>query len=130
MGRSGGAGRVGCPKTAVPGTEGETARLIEMWRGGATEGEIAREFGVGRSRVGGKIESLRAKGVDLPYRQIQHHGVSAEGMARAVLPPRRCLCGCGVTCIPEHRDTHIRPECKRDGRWRGLGETYALGRPS
>ena len=71
----------------APGERGPTkaerdAELIELWRQGRPESEIAASLGLGDNSVGGLISELRDAGVQVPYRRPPRRQVEAAARIR------------------------------------------------
>jgi transcriptional regulator with XRE-family HTH domain len=71
----------------APGECGPTkaerdAELVELWRQGRPEREIAASLGLGDNSVGGLIAELRDAGVQVPYRRPPRRQVEAAARIR------------------------------------------------
>jgi transcriptional regulator with XRE-family HTH domain len=85
----------------APGERGPTkaerdTELVELWRQGRPEREIAASLGLGDNSVGGLISELRDAGVQVPYRRPPRRQVEAAARIRrraAPGPPSLCDAG-------------------------------------
>lgn len=64
-----------CRRCFHEACEVKRERIVKLWATGLTMGEIAREIGTTKGSVSVQINTMRAKGYDLPYRHKMVNGV-------------------------------------------------------